>query len=877
MMRAAKLLPAVLALLVAAQPACARQASADEHADAATLLATGRYEQAIAAYRAAVAADGGADDHRGLVRALLEVGRYADALAAAEAGVAAHGAELERWHGVALHAVGRRGDAETAFERALAGQARDAASARVARAELLWQRGAREEAAREFDRLIDLYNTGPALDADDLLAVGTAVRYLGAADHRLFQDALHAFDEASAADPLLHDARVRVGDLFLEKYNSPDAKAEYEAVLRVNASHPAALLGMARAHFFEGSPAARTLAEQALEINASLVAAHVFLARLELGLEDFDAAGTHVERALAIDAASPEANAMAGAIAFLRDDLQAYERLRDDALRRNPVAADFFATIAETAVLQRRYDDAVALAERAVQLDPQAWNAWATLGLNRMRVGDPAAARDALARAFDGDPYNVWVKNTLDLLDTYPEYVTVRTPRFELFLHGREADLLAPYMEWIAEEAYDALAARYDVRPEPPIRIEVFPRSADFSVRTLGLTGLGALGVAFGSQLAMDSPGARDIGDFNWGSTLWHEIAHTFTLAASRNRVPRWLTEGLSVLEERRARAGWGSGPSIGFLAAYASGRLHPPSRLNLGFTRPDYPEMVMYSYYQASLVAEMIEQDHGIAAIRQMLRAYGDGRTNEQVLRDVLRTDPARFDARFDAFMRERFASPLAALRPERIAAAGSGAPRLAAQDVGAARDDDYVALIVAGRRALDGGHFDEAARLLERAAALFPQTGAPDGPWRMLAEAHRRRGDVAAEAASLARLVAVAESDYLANVRLAELRRAAGDARGEADALERAIWISPYDVALHVRLAELYAELGDLAGVVRERRAVVALQPVDRADAYYRLAIAELAAGDRDAARRSVLRALEIAPGFEAAQELLLEVRSR
>jgi cellulose synthase operon protein C len=226
----------------------------------------------------------------------------------------------------------------------------------------------------------------------------------------------------------------------------------------------------------------------------------------------------------------------------------------------------------------------------------------------------------------------------------------------------------------VAEEAWQALTRRYGAAAELPIRVEVYPHSADFSVRTVGLAGLGALGVAFGSILAMDSPAARDIGDFNWGSTLWHEISHAITLGASNSRVPRWLTEGIAVLDERRAREGWGEGLRLDFLAVLKQGRLLPVSGLNAGFVRPTYPGQVMHAYFQASLVAELIEQLHGERALRDMLRAYAQGRTTAQVFREVLRTDEQAFDARFEQWIREKYATQLGAIT---VTAAGNGAAR--------------------------------------------------------------------------------------------------------------------------------------------------------------------------------------------------------
>lgn len=861
-MRAALVAGAVLLAAAAVQPACARQQ--DPAGSAAELYRAGRYDDAIAALQPAT--DPGS--RRLLVRVLLEVGRYEDAEQAALNGRPADAVpvELANVLGEALYARGRRTEAEAAFARAAASPADDALQARLNLAIAKWERGARADALSDFDAFIDLYNDGRAASAQDLTAVATAVSYLGVRDPQLFHDAVRAYEEAGRLDPSYARPRLLEGELFLEKYSSTEASALFREVLAINPRHPRALLGLARAKAFDGSNEALALVDSSLAVNPAAPAAHAFRAQLLLALEDYDGAAAEVERALAANPASLEALAVLGAVHFLRGDSRAHEDARRRALGLDPHHGAFDATVAEMAVQHRRYAEAVELARRAVALDSTAWSAHALIGLTELRLGNLDAARSSLDLAFRGDPYNVWVKNTLDLLDTYPQYVTRATDRFELFLHGDEADVLQLYMAELSEEAYDQLARRYGTQPQPPVRVEVYPSHADFSVRSVGLAGLGALGIAFGNILALDSPAARDPGEFNWGSTLWHEIAHAVTLAASKHRVPRWLTEGISVLEERRARPGWGEDVSLDFLVALKRDQILPVSELNAGFVRPTYPEQIMHAYYQASLVAELIESEYGERALRDMLRAYGAGRTHEQVLRDVLRTEPSAFDALFDRYLRSRFERQLAAIDVSRRSPSEHGSV-----EVGG----DFVAALRAAKAALDAGELDVARRDAERARAMFPEYGGANSPHLLLFEIHTGTGDTAAAIAALRSHVDRRESDYDSHIALADLLERTGDSRGAADILERAMYIHPYDAAVHERMAGIYAATGQHAKAVRERRAVVALNPVNRADALYRLAAALLDAGNRQEARRQVLRALEIAPNFADAQELLLRLQ--
>jgi tetratricopeptide (TPR) repeat protein len=306
---------------------------------------------------------------------------------------------------------------------------------------------------------------------------------------------------------------------------------------------------------------------------------------------------------------------------------------------------------------------------------------------------------------------------------------------------------------------------------------------------------------------------------------------------------------------------------------------------MNDGFIRPRYPEQVMHSYFQASLVCEMIEKEWGADAIPAMLREYKAGRWNEEVLRRVLKIEPNEFDKRFNAYVIQRYRPQASSLRPGtvrargRVAAPGMTTSRETSLAEIKARADadhgDFAAQLMAGVLLIRARRANDAVPYLERARTLFPEYGGPDSPRWLLARIYREAGNVRGAAEELRALTLHDENHYDANVMLADLLEQLGDTAGAASALERTIFIHPYDPATHVRLAQLYAALRDHKKVVRERRAVVALNPVDRAEALYQLALAYRDAGDTVAARREVLRALEEAPSFEKAQDLLVALR--
>ena len=843
-------------LLASLLIATATPVAAQSVDDATTLLRSGKYQEAAAAFaKVPASADDWVEAQRGLVRSLVAVGKYDEAEnAARRATTAAHGAELWTTLGNVLHERGKNTEAQQAFTHALNAHASDSLTAMLQLGVLDYDRGARDLAMKEFDHFIDVYNGagGESLSASDLTAVAIACTYLGENDPQLFKDALKAFDRAiqeGGDTPDGDDARIALGKLFLEKYNSADAQSTFEEVLQENPDDARALLGAAKRRVFDGEGGADTLVAHALRVNPSYPDAHVFAAELHLDLEEYPEAEREVDRALQVNPSLLEALAVKAAVRYLTGDTQGFEAAKRQALAVNSRNAELFNTLAELSSRVRLYREAADFAREAVQLDARSWRGFGLLGMNELRLGQIAAGRKDLETSFKGDPYNVWIKNTLDLLDTFRNYDEIKRGHFVFMIEKDESALLEPYIAQLADSAYKRFATFYQYTPTPPIRIEVYRSHADFSVRTVGLAGLGALGVSFGTTLAFDSPAAKDAGPFNWGSTIWHELAHTFTLGSTNHRIPRWLSEGLSVYEEHRAHPGWGFDATVSFLDAFRKGKLVPVSRMNDGFMHPAFPQQVMYSYYEASLVCDLIARDYGEGAILRMLQAYKEGQTTDQVFRSVLKTDLAAFDRKFTAYMRERFATPLAGL-------------------------DEYMDRMITAKRMVDAGQADAAIAPLERAKALFPHYGGDDSPAWYLAQIYLKRGDTRRAADELRDMLASNESNYPAYLAYAGALEKLGDVSGAEQALASAIYINPFELPVHQKLAELARAAGDLQMVVRERKAVVALAPVDRPEALYQLAVAYREAGDSAAARHTVLRALEDAPNFEKAQELLLVI---
>ena len=664
---------------------------------------------------------------------------------------------------------------------------------------------------------------------------------------RNFAESNNAFRALVELYPTNADYRVRWGRMFLD-HGTPDdiqnASDLFNEALGIKKDDAGALLGLAliAADEFDGN--AEKMARQALEWDPKLLEAQELLARIALEDNNNEKATLEAKKAIAIDAHAPVAKGILAAIDFLGGKTET---------SWDPHDARGYETIGHFFVMNRRYEEGIEYFRKAIALDPALYTAHAQLGLNLMRLSQNDEAYKELGIAFKNGLQNSATKNTLDLMEKYKNFVESKTPTTVLKLGKKEADLLRPYFQAEIERCLATYEKKYKLKLTKPVTVEVYPDHEDFAVRTMGMPGLGALGVtftakSFGGAIAMDSPSGRRPGDFHWASTLWHEMSHVFTLTMTDSHVPRWFTEGIAVHEETAASPEWGDRLIPEVLMAIKDKQLLPISELDRGFIHPHGQGQVLVSYYQAGRICDFITDKWGWDTILAMLDDYAHDIDTPTVIRKELKLEPAEFDKQF-----------LAMVEAE---------TRKSVQNFSEWKDD--VKKISDASKTKDYG---SVIKLGAEARDLFPDYVEAGSVYEFLAKAYLAKDDKPAAIAELERYMKIGGRDPSTLKTLADELQAAGNKKEAAAVLDRVNYIYPMDGAQHEQLGLLWLDQNNTAGAIREFRAVLARDPIDPAQAHFNLARAYNQNHQTEQAKDELIAALEAAPGFRPAQKLLLE----
>ena len=433
-----------------------------------------------------------------------------------------------------------------------------------------------------------------------------------------------------------------------------------------------------------------------------------------------------------------------------------------------------------------------------------------------------------------------------------------------LRLHPDEAPVLREHALPLARKALDTLSARYGHTVDGRVLVEIFPKHDDFAVRNVGLPGMvGALGACFGRVVTLDSPRARPPGTFNWQATLWHEMAHVVTLQMSNNRIPRWLTEGISVFEEQRARPEWGREMELRFADALERGEILPLAELNRGFMSG---ETIALAYYQASLLVDHLVVTRGEPALQTLVRAFADGVSVDEAMRRAVGPTLAELEPEFVASVTERFAAVLAARRGPEDIRLTARTPRETIETLAAEYPGNVDLQLRLGDVLAAAGEIQAAYDAWERAAYLLPSLVGNDSPLARIATLASSRGDTPRAIDALERLLARDDTNIEAARTLASLVDPSRDPARAARAWARVAELDPFDATASAALGRHALDTSAPEVAARWFRAALAAGPVDKAAAYCDLAESYLAVGAAPQARapgaggargRAVLRA--------------------
>ena len=709
--------------------------------------------------------------------------------------------------------------------------------------------------------------------ARDLLALGQAARRMGA-DAKLVLDRF--FQPARKQDATLLDTHLAAADLALEKQDYALA-AQILGVARKRCGDQTEIFyRLARAYFPSERPKAIHYSNQALAVNSNHVDTLLLLAEHGMDSEEIDKANQLFDRVRVVNPRHPKLLCLQAAQAWLDNDRKQAKALRAQLETVSPRQPQYDVLIGRKISQKRRFAEGLAFQEKALVVDPNYLPAQTQRGLNLLRLGREEEAWPILEAVHDRDPYNVEAYNLMLLHDHLQSFETIETKHFLIRMTPEEAAVYGGRVAELLETGYERFAQQYGFETERRILIEFFPQQQDFAIRTLGIPGgLGLLGACFGNVVTMNSPGSLGALDSNWESTLWHELAHVVTINQTRARIPRWLTEGISVYEEGQRDPVCRRGLTPVYRRQIAGEGLIPLERLSNALTSFSNPGLIDFAYFQSGQLVEFLLEHYGHESLMSVLDAISQDVAPEDALTGEYGAHDELWE-HFTAYIEERATNfaprvdwwmppPDSPLRTD----PGAVAELL---DV---RPSNHWALVRHGLHLQRKKNWQELKAVAERLCELLPEDAGEQSAWLFLARAHRELGNAGAEQAALQEFSRLSPGGAARRGRLIELNLASEDWESAADHARRLQAINPMLRVCQRGLGVAFQALGRREPAIAAFERLLHLKPADPADVRFRLAQLE-AEENPEAARRHLLRALEDAPRFRAAHRLLLKLTS-
>ena len=819
------------------------QAQAGTLKEARQLYATGEYAKAIKASEEAIAADEYDSGWRLLLlRARLATGQYPEA---------------KRFATQLLEDYRYRYNAEALWLFHLAYEAT----------------GDTQQSGQMLQIIMQFLNGQRAIsDENTLVFIGRALLKAAVSDPKQVKENL--FDRVLKSTPNNREALLATGELALAKRDFKLAGRTFTRAIGHYPEDADLLYGLAKAYAESDPSQMEEPLHTAMFTNPDHIPSLLLQAHNQVDAEQYETAKGILKAIFKINPHHAGSWALQAAIHTVRNEPDKARAARKSGLKywkTNPLVDHEIGTKLSSKYL---FTEGAAHQRQALAFSKDYIPAKTQLAQDLLRLGQDEEGWKLAEEAHDADGYDVTTFNLLTLHDTLKKYVTIDRNGFLLRMTRDEAALYGDEAIDLLTEARGLFSKKYDTQIEGPVIVEIFPEKKDFAVRTFGIPGGdGYMGVCFGRLITANSPKSLVGFQQNWQSLLWHEYCHVITLQKTRNKMPRWFSEGISVYEERLRHSSWGEQMTPEYRNFILDGEMTPIERLSMAFLVPKSPEHMQFAYYQSSLVVEYLVKNFGEACISNILHDLGQG-VFINIAIEQHAAPLAKLQEGFTAFaigLAKAFAPEADLAKPSPLEV--NPLDKNAIVDWLEANPNNIWALNTTCANLVEEENFLEAIPLLERSIKLHPRQRGVGSPYGMLARAHRELGQAEDELAVLEQWAAIEDAATKLYGRLMEIHSERENWSAVDRLAKRFFSANPLSPIGHRFMALTAQQTGRHADTIRPLRRLLLLDPADPVDLHFRLATA-LADTATEEARRHVLQALEDAPRFRAAQKLLIRL---
>ena len=435
-------------------------------------------------------------------------------------------------------------------------------------------------------------------------------------------------DPAQQATPPVRDAFLAAGRLELDKHDYDLASKSFANGLKAFPNDPDMLEGLAAAFRDSDRDQFAANAKLALAANPQHIPTLLLLAENLIDAESFDKAGDTLDKILTVNPSQPEALALKAVIAYLNNppdqaaaNAEAYRNKALATWKLNP-RVDYL--IGQKLSQNYRFTLGAKYQHLALAHDPDFIPARVQLAQDLLRLGKEDEGWAMADEAHQADGYDIEAFNLVSLHDEIAQYETISNDHFHLVMEPQEAGVYSARVLDLLERARATVAKKYGLDLTFPVLVEIFPNTADFSVRTFGMPDIGEfLGVTFGPVVTLNAPSTHEA---NWEDVLWHEFTHVVSLTITKNQMPRWLSEGISVYEEGQASPAWGEHLTPDARERILAGKMQPISNMSAAFLEAKDMHDTEFAYFESMLVVQFLVNHYGFNHLKGLLHSIGDG-----------------------------------------------------------------------------------------------------------------------------------------------------------------------------------------------------------------------------------------------------------